>query len=312
MKTKVIYPTLLLFAMFGILSSCQKDAASTSSKTTSTTTTATITARTLTGSIVLASVDTASSGKKDTLFLVNCFKPHSKPDSVAFSALPTAIGTYLTANYSGYTFKKAFKITDTTKTVTGYVVIIKYNGNFVGLKFDASGNFVSVLEQMMGQDINNPQGSHPGGPFDDRQGGPAKDTIALLAIPSAVLTYFDTTYPTDTLLHASITPDSTYLLISKNGVLYATNISVAGKLISRIQVGPPAPLNVKSVTQANLLSAITTYLTATYPGYVFNKAFADLNGSTIIGYDVFITANSSNYIVHFDASGNFVKAITLH
>jgi len=309
MKTKFIYPALLLFSVFSVLSSCKKDSASTASKTTSSTT---ITASVSSGSIALSSVDTSSTGKKDTLFLVNCFKPHSKPDSVAFSALPSAIGTYLTANYSGYTFQKAFAILDTTKAITAYIVIIKYNGNFVGLKFDANGNFVSVLEQMLGQDMHNPQGCHPGGPFGDRQGGPAQDTIALSAIPSAVLTYFDSTYPTDTLLHAAITPDSTYLLISKNGVLYATNISAAGKLISRMQVGPPPPFNVKSVTQASLLSAITTYLTATYPAYVFNKAFADLNGTTVIGYDVFITANSTDYMVHFDASGNFVNAITLH
>ena len=308
MKTKFTYPALLCFVVLTLFSSCKKDAASTASKTTTTTS---VTASFSDGRIAVASYDTAATGKKDTLFLMNCFQPHSQPDSVAFSALPSAIGTYLTANYSGYTFQKAFKILDTTKTVTGYVVIIKYNGNFVGLKFNASGSFVSVLEQMLGQDIGNPQGCHPGGPFGDRQGGPPKDTIALSAIPSAVLTYFDTTYPTDTLLHAAITPDSTYILISKNVVLYATNITSSGKLLSRMQIGP-GPCNVAPVSQASLLAAITTYLSTTYPGYVFNKAFADLKGNTTIGYDVFITANSTDYVVHFDASGTFASAITLH
>jgi len=310
MKTKTTHPTLLLLCVLGIFSSCKKDAESTVSKSTTVSTTS-ITARAATGAIVLASVDTSATGKKDTLFLVNCFPPHNPPpDSVAFSALPSAIATYLTANYSGYTFKKAFEL-DSAKINTGYIVVIKYDNNFVGLKFTASGAFVRVLEQMLGQDMNNPQGCHPGGPFGDR-GQPRRDTIALTALPSAVLSYFEKTYPSDTLLHASVTPDTTYILISANKGLYATNITAAGTLISRMQIMPPTQGPPKPVAQSALLSAITTYLTTTYPGYVFNQAFADINGTTVVGYDVFITANSTNYVVHFDASGIFVSATTLH
>jgi hypothetical protein len=307
MKRKINYPALLLIGLLGVLSACTKEAVKTTS-TGSSSISNKISASSANGTVALATVDT---GKKDTLFLVNCFQPHALTDTVAFSALPSAISTYLTANYSGYTFEKAFEVLSSTKAVTAYIVVIKYNGNFVGLKFDASGTFVSVLEQMMGQDMSNPQGCHPGGPFGDRRGGPAQDTIALSAVPSAVLTYFETNYPTDTLLHAAVTPDTTYILISKNGSLYATNITAAGKLISRIKL-IPGPLHVKPVTEASLLSAITTYLTSTYSGYVFDNAFADLQGTTVVGYDVFITENSTNYMVHFDASGNFVNAITLH
>jgi hypothetical protein len=309
MKTKVIYPSLILLSIFSVLSSCNKDVkTSTSSKTT---TTSTLTSATLTadGAIALASVDSA--GVKDSIYMVNCFPPHgNKPDSVAFSALPTAIGTYLSANYSGYTFTKAYKV-DSAKVLVSYVVVIKYNGLFVGLKFTSTGTFVNVLEQKDGANMGGGgKGWHPGGPFCDR-GGIQHDTIAIASVPAAVLTYFTTTYPTDTLLHAYKTPDTTYILISKDTVLYATNISATGTLIKRLKIEQKGGKHTE-IAAASLLSAITTYLTTTYPGYVFDKAYVESNKTGVIGYHVFITVNSTNYEVGFDATGAFVKAVTIH
>jgi len=306
MKTKIIYPCLVMLSTLFILSSCKKDVTS-SSKTTSTTTSST----SVTGSIALTTLASTSTGTTDTIYLVNCFPPHGSKDSVAFIALPSAISTYLTANYSGYTFEKAFKTTDSLKVANGFVVIIKYNGNLIGLKFSTNGTFENVLEQKDGANMGHGgMGWHEGGPFCDRD-GKHRDTIALSAIPTAVSTFFTTTYPKDTLLHAFVTPDTTYVLISKDTVLYATNITAAGTLINRIKV---APHNGKfaPVAQANLLASITTYLTATYPGYVFQNAFSESSKGSIIGYSVFITANSTNYIIIFDSTGTFVSAKVVH
>ncbi len=98
---KVIYPSLALLLLISIFTSCKKDAASTSSKTTTTATLAS------TGTIAITTLASTSTSSKDTLYMVNCFSRHSKKDTVASNALPTAIGTYLTANYAGYTFAKA-------------------------------------------------------------------------------------------------------------------------------------------------------------------------------------------------------------
>ena len=306
MKTKIFYPCLVMLSTLFILSSCKKDVTS-SSKTTSTTTISSSS----TGAIALTTLASTATGTTDTIYLVNCFPPHGKKDSVAFRALPAAIGTYLTANYSGYTFEKAFKTLDTLNTVNGYVVIIKYNGNLIGLKFSATGTFENVLEQQDGANMGHGgPGWHEGGPFCDRD-GKHRDTIALSAIPTAVSTYFTTTYPTDTLLHAFVTPDTTYVLISKDTVLYATNISATGTFISRIKVAPQGG-RFAPVAQASLLAGITTYLTATYPGYVFQNAFSESVKGSIVGYHVFITSNSTNYVVNFDATGTFVSAKVVH
>lgn len=290
----------MLAALIG-LASCKKENASKSASVTSTTS-STITS---TGAIAIS----LASGSTDTVYMVGCYGKPSKNDSVAFSALPTTIGTYLTANYSSYTFKKAYSITDTTKTVVNYIVVIKYNSALIGLKFTTDGTFVSILEQRDGPDLKG-QGWHRGGPFDNRD-GKHRDTIAISALPAAVTSYIKITYPTDTLLHASIMPDSAYVLISKNNGLYATVIKAAGTFVKRVQINlhPGKPV---AVTTANLPAAITTYLTTTYPGYVFEKAYSFSVSGTLKGYAVLITSNSTKYIVTFDASGAFVKAFAVH
>jgi Putative beta-lactamase-inhibitor-like, PepSY-like len=301
MKTKFTYSwVLVLAAMFG-LASCQKENGS----KTATATTPTSSTIASTGAIAIS----LASGTTDTVYMVGCFGRHDKKDSVAFSALPTAIGTYLTTNYSGYTFKKAYTITDSAKTVINYIVVIKYNNSFVGLKFTAAGVFVSILEQRDGRDLRG-RGWHRGGPFDNRD-GKHRDTIALTALPTAVTSYFKTTYPTDTLLHASITPDSAYVLVSKNNSLFITVIKANGTLIKRTQIDKHIGTHA-AVTAANLPTAITTYLTTTYPGCVFDKAFSHSEGGVIKGYDVEITSNSTKYVIVFDATGTFVKAFAVH
>jgi hypothetical protein len=307
MKRKFIYYSLMLLGSLSVLSSCTKDAANSSSaegtKTTATNN-ALATAVTSTGSIAIASVNL--SGTTDSLYLVGCLGKHDKKDTVAFSALPAAIGTYLTANYTGYTFKKAFAVKDSTGTLASYIVAIQFNGNPVGLKFTDGGTFVSVLEQRIGDDLKHGRRFHEGGPFGDRNGHP-RDTIALSAIPTAVSTYFTANYAADTLLHAFVTHDSTYVLISKNNGLYSTAITPAGSLVKRMQIDNHRG-KVASVTEAALPAAATAYLSTTYAGYVFNKAFSVSKAGVIQSYVVFITVNNTRYAVAFNASGTFVAA----
>ena len=310
------YPLLLLALIATVFSSCQKGSGLKSTTTTTTTTAKTVSSSTVlaTGSIAVSTTSNLAStfnfATRDSIYLTHCYPHNGTKDSVAFSALPSAIGTYLTTNYSGYTFVKAFSISDSTKTVINFIVVIKYNGNIVGLKFTTAGVFVAVLEQEAGADLGSGPGCHDGGPFDNR-GGFHPDTIALSAIPTAVKTYFTTTYPKDTLSVASIAPDGNYVLISKNTLLYATVITPAGALVSRTQLEAHGGIHT-AITAANLPASITTYLTTTYPGYVFDKAFSETVKSVLQGYDVFITSNNTKYVVEFDASGTFVSAKAIH
>lgn len=318
MKKFIYYPALLLALAVTALTSCKKDSATTDNSATKATASTVDAATTI--SLGIVATTSGNNVTKDSLYLVNCKGKHDKKEPVAASALSSAITTYLTANYSGYTFDRAFKVSDSTGVVINYIVVIKYNNAFVGLKFAADGTFVSVLEQMLGGDMRGPgpgpgpgPGFHPGGPFENR-GGIRNDTIAISALPAAIKTAFTTAYPKDTLLHAAIAPDSTYLLLSKNAGLYATAISKTGTVLKHDLLPKPGNGRGKptEVTQASLPAAISTYLTTTYPGYVFDKAFSINDNGTLQGYDVLITVNNTHYAVSFNASGSFVRAVTLH
>lgn len=289
------------------LASCQKEA-----KLSTNISSSTSTSLAMNQSVILVAVKTTgtlASNSKDSIYIVNACPNGGKRDSVAFSSLPSAIGTYLTANYAGYTFNKAFKVYTKSGSLDSYAVIITYNGKPVGLKFDASGNFVQIFEQRERPDINNNQGWHAGGFFDNRN-GQQKDTIAISDLPAAIKAYIKTNYATDTLQHAVEARDSTYIVFSLNKGLFATTFSSKFVFINRVQLYPK-PAKPITVAQANLPAAILTYLTATYPGYVFDKAYSEKLGTVIDRYVVLIDANSTRYAVEFNGSGTFEKTIAI-
>jgi hypothetical protein len=299
--------TVLLAALMLVFSSCQKGTTSLISTKTSSTTAVTSGVAVSNGNILIAATANTTATAKDSLLLMNVCIPGKKPDTIAFSALPSAIGTYLTANYAGYTFQKAFKIVNSASTLTGYVVVINLNGKPIGLKFDTTGTFVQVLEQRQPQDIDGP-GWHPGGCFDNRD-GLHPDTIAISALPTTIKSYFTANYPTDTLLHAVVTSDTTYIVYSADKGLFATSFTSKLVFSKRLQLYP-RPIKTP-VLQTALPAAITTYLTTTYAGYVFDKAFVEKVNGTITKYVVLIDASGTRYAVQFDATGKFVQAITI-
>ncbi len=276
------------------LTSCQKDVSTSINPET-------------TDAIAVASSTTAADG--DSVYLTNGCSKREKKDSIAQSALPPDATNYLSSNYAGYTFNKAFAVKSSEGTITGYITVIFYNDKPVGLKFDASGNFVKVLEQREKRDLNGP-GWHHGGRFEDR-GGSCKDTLAFNQLPASIVAYMTTNYSSDTLIKAFRNRhDSSYVILSKNNGAYATIFTANGTFINRIQLHSKQG-NCQPVDEAALPGNIASYLATTYPGYVFKKAFAIKQSNSVAGYVVFIDANSTKYAAEFDASGNFVKVKTI-
>jgi hypothetical protein len=288
-----------------LFSSCQKSAQLPTNKTASANSAITGSVSAFTNSQAI--VVSATHG--DTIYVVGTCSPGSKADTLAASALPAAISTYLSTNYAGYTFSKAFEILNAANAVQGYVVNITFNGNPVGLKFDASGTFISVLEQRQAQDLKG-QGYHEGGIFGNRDGKHA-DTLAISALPAVITTYLTTNYPGDTLKHALVNRDSSYVVLSTDKGIFATLFTKTGTFISRTQIVPEVVEIRTTLTEAALPASISTYLTTTYPGYVFDTAFSVSVGGVVSGYVVFIDANTTKYAVLFNASGVFVKSHTV-
>jgi hypothetical protein len=259
-----------------------------------------------TGAIAISAVSRTSS---DSIYVVGSCAAHHHTDSVALSSLPSSVTSYLEANYPGYTFQKAFTDKDSTGTLAGYVVIINYNGNPVGLKFDSPGSFVKVLEQREGRDLLGGHGFHHGGHFDDRD-GLKRDTIAISTLPASIASYYAANYPQDTLVRAVKAADSSIIVLSINSGAYATTFTSTGSFVKRSAL-PSKPGRATSINEEALPSAALSYLTNTYPNYVFKYAFAIKSNRALAGYAVLIDANATKYAVQFDAAGNFVKAITI-
>ena len=254
---------------------------------------------------VAASENTAASG--DSIYVIQpCPRGYSR-DSIAESALPSAAAAYLSDNYSGYSFVKAFAVVNTSGQTAAYVAIIYFNDKPVAILFDAAGDFVRVLEQRDRGDIDG-KGWHDGGRFCDRDGR-GRDTVALSSLSNSILSFMLANYPGDTLVKAfQNRDDSGFLVISKNNGLFATVFNAGGNFVKRLSLPAPPGICV-STGQGDLPRNVMSYLGTTYPAYVFEKAFAAYNNNTeLLVYVVVINANNTKYAVRFDASGNFVSA----
>jgi len=128
-------------------------------------------------------------------------------------------------------------------------------------------------------------------------------------LPATITAYFKANYSADTLLHAVITQDSSYIVISADKGLFATSFSSKLVFQNRVQLYP-RPMHTP-VLQTALPASVNTYLTATYAGYVFDKAFAEKVNGVITKYVVLIDASGTRYAVQFDATGAFVKATAI-
>jgi hypothetical protein len=304
MRKAVLYCSLILLisALFFSVLSCNKEmSASGNAGSSGPATSAT------SPTIAVAS---DSSGTDSVYILQQCSRGYFR-DSIASSSLPDSILNYLTNNYSGYQFKKAFEIKDSAGDIGGYVVIINFNGKPVGLLFDANGNFQTVLEQREHGDISG-AGWHHGGRFDDRDGR-HRDTLAISSLPSAVISYFNTNYPSDTLLRAFRNRDSSILVISKDDGLFANLFTSAGVFIKRVTLGPReikfTPLQTQAITQDSLPSSDQAYLEKIYPDYVFETALSVSVNNQLLRYGVLLDANNTKYIIWFDAAGNVISTV---
>jgi len=251
-----------------------------------------------------------SGNASDSLYAMDACKKGNKKTRVEQSSLSAAITTYLSANYPGNTFLKAYQIANqTTSVLESFVVVVQFNEKPVAIKFDASGVFVKVLEIREGRNMKGKGGWHAGGLFDNRD-GKHRDTLAISAIPAAIKAYMLSTYPADTLVHAFVNKDQSIILISRNIEFFATSFTTANVFIKRIQL-PAGPAKVRTIEASALPSKTTAYLSTTYPNYVFKKAFELKVNGALKGYLVLIDANLTKYAIHFDASGQFVKAVTI-
>ena len=225
-------------------------------------------------------------------------------NEIATTSLPTSITDYLTANYAGYTVVKAGVSKDSSGTINNYKVLISVNGKPYSLEFDASGNFLKV---------ETPDGHRAG------------NGITQANLPAAITDYLTTNYAGYAFNNAEVriengTTSGYEVVITQNNKLYFLLFDASGKFLSAKDAparpdghgGPGQPGGghgqEKSIAQANLPAAVTTYLTTNYSGYAFvaGEVAADPAGN-IVRYEVKFTLSGKSYEADFDGSGNFLS-----
>src|SRR5205085_3601359 len=137
-------------------------------------------------------------------------------------------------------------------------------------------------------------GWHHGGRFDDRD-GLKRDTVALSSLSSAIKNYYATNYATDTLVRAFQGKDGSFVVLSLNGGAYATVFDASGNFVKRAAL-PAKPGRPTSIDQSALPANVQSYLSTTYPGYVFKHVFKIIINVALKGNVVMIEANTTKYI----------------
>ncbi len=300
MRKRIVFSLGMCMALAALMhfQSCTKGVVASGNSATASATTAT--------SLTIA-VLADSAGTDSVYILQPCANGYYR-DSIAESAVPPKALSFIDSNYTGYDFIRAYEIRDSAGNNGGYVLIVRYNGNPVGLLFDSSGDFVRVLEQRENADMRGP-GWHRGGRFANRDGR-REDSVALALLPEGITAYLSANDPGDTLVRAYRNRDSSYLVITQGNGLFANIFTAAGSFEKRVALYHNQRA-VETVTADELPPAIATYLANTYPASVFDEGYAFVYNQILQGYILVIDANNTKYALEFDASGNFLAAVTI-
>jgi hypothetical protein len=139
--------------------------------------------------------------------------------------------------------------------------------------------------------------------------GSSYEVIASTALPTSVSSYIASNYVGATVTEVNLVSDGTYVVyVSKtSGATAKSTSSAANTVLTKLTFSIKGALisaKVQSVVAiADLLPAITTYISTNYAGAVINNAHVESDGS----FDVMITAADGNKIkLNFKADGTFV------
>lgn len=299
-STNIFNFCLVLFGILFAFSSCKKDEA-----------TEAPTEEGARQEAIAFTVNSSISGSwntTDSLYVMEGCKQGNRKVESSFELLPESVKAYLTANYSGYTAVKAFKITRyTSGTLDSYVAIILYNSKPVALKFDAKGDFVKVMELREGRFLKR-LGTHLGW-FD--QNTKNRDTIAIDSLPVNIKQYFSSHFSSEILVSAVKIRDGSILVLSQDTQgFYATAFTTTGTFIKRVYL-PIVQGKISSISESKLPAKASSFLTTTFPGFAFNKIFAISAFGGIKGYLSLIDANLTKYAVLFNANGEAIASFTI-
>jgi len=210
--------------------------------------------------------------------------------------LPASVQTAIKA----YTFKWAMAMVAPDKS-TVYHVHAEKDGLTWDLDIDATGKILSVKEMK---------------PM------PTITETDITTLPAAIKTYLDANAPAGWTLKkaTSISADNVvihyHVLVNSGTNVLTYMFDKDFKAITNAGKGPKdnptlPKATITEITKDKIPAAASTYLTANYAGYVFNKAISVSLDGTLKEIEVFISVGDKKYKVEFDAAGKFQSAVLL-
>ncbi len=218
-----------------------------------------------------------------------------KPDTLSLSALPSAIPTYLTANYPNYTFLKALSMKNPDSTVKGYLVrIMKMDSSKVGISFDVSGNFIKEIAMKV-------KGVHV-----------RPDSVSQANLPVTITSYLSANYQNYTFGRAFSIKDSMgniadyAVIIQSNALTYSVIFDGQGNFIKSTQIQVP-----DVVATADIPGLLTSYLTTNFAGYTNLKVVRIKVDGILVAYQARFRVGTTPHLLYFDALGSYTSEPTI-
>jgi hypothetical protein len=211
---------------------------------------------------------------------------------VGTTALPTSVSTYIASNYVGATTTEVNLVSDGT-----YVVYVaKASGTTAKLTSSAVNTVVTkLIFSIRGALIS----------------AKVQSVVAIADLLPAITTYITTNYVGAVINNAHVESDGSFdvMITAADGNKIKLNFKADGTFVAEKALKANGnhkhdhSNNHTPVVIADLLPAITTYITTNYVGSTITSAHKESDGS----FDVFVTtASGAKLNINFSASGAFV------
>jgi hypothetical protein len=269
---KSVFAPLFALVLIVLGSSCKKDAVVTPVVT----------------AAVISTVTTDATTLSDVQTL-SC----QLPDTIDVATVPTALTTYVSSNYTGYTTQFIYAV-KTGGTITGYVANLVNGTSHMNVRFDATGTYVKALTLP----------AHTGFAMF------GTDTVPSSTLPAALTTYLAANSSTYTVQRIFMEADSSNTIIATQGtnayaLLYNKNTPTALTIIS---LGA-ADFTTPSPDMSTLPASVATYINTNYNGATIERIFMESCSGASNGYTVIFKNNTTQYAAEFDATGNFIEIL---
>jgi Putative beta-lactamase-inhibitor-like, PepSY-like len=215
------------------------------------------------------------------------------PDTIDVATVPSALTTYVSTNYAGYTTQFIYAV-KTGATVTGYLANLVNGTSHMNIRFDATGTFVKALALP----------AHTGFAMF------GTDTTATSALPAALTAYLAANSSTYAVKRIFTETDGSYTVIATQGTnAYALSyLAASPTALTVINLGA-ADFTTPNVDITTLPATVAAYINTNYSGATIERVIAETCSGASNGYTVIFKNSTTQYAAEFDSTGAFTEIL---